>query len=104
MEKNVQLFKLMTSEEVLCELVNETADTFEVKKPFGVAPNPNGGGIMTFPWSLAALDVRSENVYTIMKHAVVMHHVPPRQLVDNYIEQTTGLAIPSQEDKSLILG
>lgn len=99
MEHNVKMIKLITSEEIICDIVRIEETKIVVRNPFAVAPNldsPNGNprALSVFPWSLAVLDI-SDKEYEISSHAVVMIADPPKQICESYLAKASGLSIPN---------
>ena len=93
------MIKLITSEELICEIVRIEKDKFVVKNPFAVAPSldtPYDGSrrLSVFPWSLAILDV-SDTEYEISSHAVIMVTDAPEQIANSYRSKISGLAVPN---------
>ncbi len=103
--KDVKILKLSTGEEIICEFIgmseNKIGKCVQVKKPFGIAPV--NGSIGVFPWCVASIKP-NDAVYEIHASNVVMMHEPPQEMINSYIEQTSGIAVPTGADKSLILG
>lgn len=99
------MIKLITSEEIICELTGTEKDKFVIKNPFAVAPSldsPYDGArkLSVFPWSLAILDI-SDKEYEISAHSVVMITDAPEQISNSYRQKITGIAMP---DKQIITG
>ena len=93
---NVKMMKLVSSEEIICDFVEEKDDCYVVKNPFCVAPtlSPSAGKVSVFPWSLATMTF-SENEYSIGKQFVMLFADAPESLAASYIGQTTGLSVPT---------
>lgn len=92
---NVKMMKLVSSEEIICDLVEEKEDCYMVKNPFCVAPtlSPTAGKVSVFPWSLATMEF-SDKVYSIGKKFVMLFADAPESLAASYIGQVTGLSVP----------
>jgi len=95
----IKMLKLITSEEIICEVVKVEKDKLIIKNPFAVAPSldtPYDGSrrLSVFPWSLAILDV-SDTEYEISSHAVIMIADAPEQIANSYRSKVTGLAVPN---------
>ena len=102
--KDVRIVRFTSGEELICEIVNETESSVFIKNPYGIAPDPATGRIAVFPWSIVSIKP-SDTVFEIYKHSIVMSPaIPPAEIVNSYIERTSGISIPSEEDKHLILG
>lgn len=92
---NVKIMKLVSSEEVICDLVKEEDGAYIVKNPFCIAPalSPTAGKVSVFPWSVATA-VESDREYSIGKQFVMLFADAPESLAASFIEQTTGLSVP----------
>lgn len=102
--KDVRVIRFTSGEEIICEILKETENSVFIKNPFGIAPDPSTGRIAVFPWSIVSIKP-SDDVFRIFNHAMVMTPAaPPVEIVNSYIERTSGLSVPSEEDKRLILG
>jgi hypothetical protein len=103
--EEIKIVKLLTSEEMVCFLVEETDAVIRVKKPMGIAPSPTGEGLAVFPWSVSALRPSDDEVFEVNKHCVVMMHNAPSEIATSYRNQTSRLYVaPTVDEKSLILG
>ena len=93
---NVKMMKLVSSEEIICDLVEEKDDCYVVKNPFCVAPtlSSSAGKVSVFPWSLATMQF-SETKYNISKQFVMLFADAPESLAASYIAQITGLSVPT---------
>ena len=103
--EEIKIVKLLTSEEMVCFLVEETDAVIRVKKPMGIAPSPTGDGLAVFPWSVCSLRPSDEEVFEINRNTIVMMHNAPAEIASSYRTQTSKLYVaPSVDEKSLILG
>ena len=93
---DVKMMKLVSSEEIICDLVREEDDCYVVKNPFCIAPtlSSSAGKVSVFPWSLATMNFNDKE-YSIGKRFVMLFADAPESLAASYIGQVTGLAVPS---------
>ncbi len=93
---DVKIMKLVSSEEIICDLVKEKEDCYVVKNPFCIAPtlSSSAGKVSVFPWSLATMQF-SETEYSIGKQFVMLFADAPESLAASYIGQVTGLSVPT---------
>ena len=93
---DVKIMKLVSSEEIICDLVEEKEDCYVVKNPFCIAPtlSSSAGKVSVFPWSLATMQF-SETEYPIRKQFVMLFADAPESLAASYIGQATGLSVPT---------
>lgn len=83
---DILVFKLVTSEEVVAKLVEETAEGYVVSKPCTVIPSQQGLGLMQ---SIMCADININT--TINKSAVVMSAPVIKDIENHYIRTTTGI-------------
>ena len=104
--EEIKIVKLTTSEEIICFFVEETESVIRVKKPMGIGPSPEAGGLLIYPWSVCAVRPSDEDVFEINRNCVVMMHNAPSEVASSYRNQTSRLYVaPSvEEGGSLILG
>ena len=80
-------FKLVTGEEVIAKLVNETDAYYELNKPLTLIPTPQG---MAMSQSLLSADLKAHNI-RLNKNTVVMHSRVRADINSEYIRGTTGI-------------
>ena len=103
--EEIKIVKLATSEEIICFFVEETENVVRVKKPMGIGPSPEAGGLLIYPWSVCTVRPSDDEVFEISKNAVVMIHNAPAEVASTYRNKTSRLYVaPSVEEGSLILG
>lgn len=103
--EEIKIVKLATSEEIICFFVEETETVVRVKKPMGIGPSPEAGGLLIYPWSVCTVRPSDDEVFEIKKQAVVMIHNAPSEVATSYRNKTSKLYVaPSVEEGSLILG
>ena len=101
----IKIIKLLTSEEIICQLVDMDDSFIRIKKPYSIGPSPMGDGLSVFPWSVCSLRPDDEEVFEIVRNSVVMIHTAPSEIASSYRNQTSKLYVaPSVDEKSLILG
>jgi hypothetical protein len=83
---DIVCFKLVTSEEVVAKLIEETADGYVVSKPCTVIPSQQGLGLMQ---SLMCADININT--TLNKSAVVMSGPVIKDIENHYIRTTSGI-------------
>ena len=103
--EEIKIVKLTTSEEIICFFIEETESVIKVKKPMGIGPSPEAGGLLIYPWSVCAVRPSDEDVFEINRNTVVMIHNAPAEVASFYRTQTSRLYVaPSVDEGSLILG
>ena len=91
---DVIALKLSSSEEIIARVSDRDGATISVTKPMvvGIGPspdNPRGPVIQMIPWVVSNQD----GDIVINTNHVVAETVPHKEIVDGYIQQTTGIAI-----------
>lgn len=85
--QTVYTFKLITGEELICRIVEETNESFRINKPLTLVPSREGLG-MTQSMFSATFDKDT----SLNKTAVVIGPTETRRdISDSYIEGTTGI-------------
>ena len=80
--------KLVTSEEVLCKLIEETADAYIVSKPLLLVPQQKGLGLMQ-----VVMSMDPDKSVTIKKiHVMLCCEIVP-QLKQHYLETTSSIQL-----------
>ena len=104
--EEIKIVKLTTSEEIICFYVEETDTVIKVKKPMGIGPSPEAGGLLIYPWCVCSVRPSDEEVFEINRNCVVMIHNAPVEVATTYRNKTSRLYVaPSvEEGGSLILG
>jgi hypothetical protein len=96
---DVKLFRIVTGEEVVAELVSEDENSVTLRNGLVVLPTPQGG-VGFAPWS-PVLDKENPDI-TVSKNFVVYHAQVDSQVKAKYNEiYGSKLTIP--EEKKLIL-
>ena len=81
-------FKLVNGDEVIAKIVDETAAEFVVSKPMIVVPSQQGIGLMQ---SLFTSDL-NKSIHLDKRH-VMLHSQTSGELVNHYLETTSGFTI-----------
>lgn len=79
--------KLITGEEIIARLEEETTDYIKVSKPLTVSLGPQGLGMIPFVF-LASGDIFKIN----MNHVIILAQAK-KDAADQYIQGTTGIAL-----------
>lgn len=79
-------FKIVTGDELIARIVEETDDGYSVEKPCTVMPSAQGIGLMQ---SLFTADADAK--ITLQKQHVLMHAASIDQMQKHYIKTTTGI-------------
>lgn len=102
--KNIVTMKMVSSEEVICEFINQNDEFYVVRRPFGIAPDPTTGQLAMYPWTISTIRM-TDDEYNINKNCVMMMAVPVESIKNSYIEKTSGLTIAANPvDKQIICG
>ena len=85
-EGDIVAFKILTGDEIVARIKEDTATEFVVSKPCTVLPSPKGiGMIQSLYTANQDLDVR------LLKTHVIMHNPMVKEISNYYIEVTTGI-------------
>jgi|TARA_B110001454_G_scaffold209849_1_gene223766 hypothetical protein len=87
---NIISIKLVTGEELVARFEEETDTDITVDKPMSLQIGPQGVGITQF---MLTMDMNSK--VTISKHNCLVIATTRKEMSDQYIQGTTGLAMPS---------
>jgi hypothetical protein len=90
---NIRVFKIMTGEEIISRVTEETDTTFTLNKPrvVAIAPGPNGQVSVT----LIPLFASNQDGDAGLEKAAIVAEVSEinDELEKGYIQQTTGIAL-----------
>lgn len=86
-EHDVIAFKLATGEEALARYVEETDTDFVISKPMTLIPQGQG---LVMNQSIFSVDVKTEKI-RLNKNTVVMHARARKEIVNDYIQGTSGI-------------
>jgi hypothetical protein len=78
--------KLISGEEVVGRLEEETATGFKITKPMVISMTPKGPGLMPFLFT-----VNPDSAVVINHSAVAVAATPDKGFADQYIQSTTGI-------------
>ena len=95
---DVKLFRITTGEEVVAELVSETADTVIVRNGLVVLPTNNGVGFA--PWA-TVIDNDNPEITLSWKH--VIYKVPVQEDVAKKYNEMFGSKLITPDKKKLVL-
>jgi hypothetical protein len=89
---SIQGIKLTTGEELVAKVVSFDANAVTVKDPLvlHMSSGKDGFVINFLPWSIIA-----EGPIPIYQHAISSRFDVPKEVEDNYLQNTTGLQIVS---------
>jgi hypothetical protein len=80
-------FKLISGEEIIARLEEDTGETFKISKPVVVVLQGRGAG--TMPWVLlgedSVLELKKLHCFAVMP--------TKKEAADQYLENTTGIAL-----------
>tara|TARA_Y100000361_G_C11036418_1_gene277564 strand:- start:158 stop:451 length:294 start_codon:yes stop_codon:yes gene_type:complete len=95
---DVKLFRITTGEEVVAELVSETADTVIVRNGLVVLPTNNGVGFA--PWA-TVIDNDNPEIELSWKH--IIYKVPVQEDVAKKYNEMFGSKLITPDKKKLVL-
>ena len=95
---DVKLFRITTGEEVVAELVSETADTVIVRNGLVVLPTNNGVGFA--PWA-TVIDNDNPEIELSWKH--IIYKVPVQEDVAKKYNEMFGSKLVTPSSKKLIV-
>ncbi len=84
----VVTLKLVTSEELVGKLVEETANEYVIERPLTLVMSAKGLGLQ--PWLFT---VDTEKPIKISKDKVLVISATLKEMSDNYLAGTTGIAL-----------
>ena len=79
--------KLISGEEIIARLEEETTDYVKVSKPLTVSLGPQGLGMIPFVFL-----AQSETIKLNMNHVMVLS-LSKKDAADQYVQGTTGIAL-----------
>lgn len=79
--------KLISGEEIIARLEEETTDYIKVSRPLTVSLGPQGLGMIPFVFL-----AQSENIKLNMNHVMVLS-LSKKDAADQYVQGTTGIAL-----------
>ena len=85
---DVVSIKLSNGDEIIARVEEDTVETIKIKKPLAVTIGPQGLGMM--PWMFLA----GGEVFTLNKSHVYAVSLAKKEAAAQYMQGTTGLAIP----------
>ena len=94
---DVAVFKLVTGEEMLARVESEDDSSWKLIKPMTLVPSQQG--LALTPGMFTA---QPEKSVLLFKNAVVMKCIPRQEMLNSYIEGTTGIKPITKPD--ILLG
>ena len=86
---DVVSFKLNNGEEVITRIDEENIDHYTLNKPMVLIPGPNNSlGLAPMMFSIEPKDLVRLN-----KQSIAMHAKTVQEIANQYLQQTTGIAI-----------
>jgi hypothetical protein len=83
---DIVCFKIVTGDEIIAKIINQTTQGFEVNRPCTVIPSPQGLGLMQ---SLISADINTS--VTLKLEHILMHGPVIKDIENHYIRTTTGI-------------
>lgn len=80
--------KLITGEEIIGKMIEDTANGTKVSKPMVLSASPQGIGMIPF-----MITVNPDKEVIINYSAIVSKSVTDKQFADAYIQNTTGIKL-----------
>lgn len=98
MAANLKLIRLISGEELMSEVLNETDTTISIKNPVRVMIMPSKADPKTptvgfAPW----MDFSEEKEFTIHKAHVIVTSKPVQDFINNYNSMFGGIIAPSSK-------
>lgn len=84
---DVVSIKLITGEEIIARLEEETTDTVKVNKPLSVSLGPQGLGMIPF------LFLGSKDTVVLKQNHIIVMAPSKKEAADQYLQGTTGIAL-----------
>lgn len=108
-EKTVKLgdivsVKLVSSEEIVAKLVEQDINTVTISKPLvlsiSVDERTGKPGLQMYPFFMLGAD--TDDKITLQRNHIIALVVSREDVKAGYVQNTTGITIPSPRDKGLI--
>lgn len=98
MAMNLKLLKMISGEELLAEIINETDTHIEIKNPVRVVvmptkTNPQTPTVGFAPWA----DFSEQKNFTIHRAHVIVVMTPVQEFVNQYNQMFGGIVAPSSK-------
>jgi len=101
MAANLLIFKIITGEEVMVEVISEpnaTSQEYTIKNPVRVVVIPSKNGVTTptvgfAPW----VEWSDDKVFTIHKAHVIVQMKPVQEFINQYNTMFGGIVAPSSK-------
>ena len=87
----IGVFKLLTGEEIITTVVEDTSTAFVIKSPLCMVPTQKG-----FQFAPLLMMANSDKPIMLNKSSVVISTTPVTELEGQYESVTTGIALPQK--------
>ena len=96
----VNVFKLASSEEIICTVLSEEADHFVIEKAMQVGPQQNAEGMLQLQWMpFIWTDVEATKTITLYKSCVMGRLTEfDENIRKEYVTKTSGIVLASAGD------
>ena len=96
----VNVFKLASSEEIICTVVDEQPDYFVVEKCRAVGPQEHENGQLSLQWMpFIWSDVEGNATVDLYKTSIMGRlKTIPKNMEDEYVSKTSGIVIAGAGD------
>lgn len=102
---DVVVMKLITSEEIICKIVESSSNDYKISKPMTLtlANNPvaKEAGLLPMPWSFL---IEEETVLTINKDKIIFLTRPRKEISNMYLQLTSNIVIPQESSLKNVTG
>ena len=98
MAANIKILKLISREDILGEVLNETDSTIKIKNPVRVIvvpskTSPQNPQVAFAPWA----EFTEQKEFTIHKAHIVVSMEPMTDFINNYNQMFGGVIIPTNK-------
>lgn len=99
MSENTIVLKLINGQEIMAEVISSTAETITLNNVQTLEVGAGPGGqvqLVMYPWSITSpsgeIEVQNRTIAARIENATIS-----KQLLDLYIQRTTGISIASSQ-------
>jgi hypothetical protein len=85
---DVVVFKMVNGDEIVCEIIDDSAGTYRVKKPQTVVPSAKGMGLMP-----SLFTAKDGFIIEVSKQHVMMAAPAVEEMVKHYLSTTSGIQL-----------
>jgi len=98
MAANIKILKLISREDILGEVLNETDSTIKIKNPVRVIvvpskTSPQNPQVAFAPWA----EFTEQKEFTIHKAHIVVSMEPMKDFINNYNQMFGGVILPTSK-------